>query len=107
MIAKIILVPISIPFWCLGACIWLFLQLLRLCLMPCFFPIFIQVMAYSATSALKSGNAKKGAEDAKKTAGCAFSMIWGWWRLLSWVRSPFGFFYLFLAFHTFTPARAP
>lgn len=35
MLAKIFLVPLSIPIWMLGACIWITLQLFRLMASPC------------------------------------------------------------------------
>ena len=35
ILAKIFLVPLSIAFWVLGACIWIALQLFRLAASPC------------------------------------------------------------------------
>jgi hypothetical protein len=52
------------------------------------FPIFVQVMVLTAQKAAKdvaSGkSAKEASANSRKTAGCGFNMVWGWFRLKSW-----------------------
>lgn len=79
LLMKLFLIPVALFVWAYGIIVWLLLQLMRLVLLPCLGPLFVQTLALSAMT-----NDRQAVQE---QAGCGIAIVKWWVLTYMWVLS--------------------
>ncbi|KAG8466344.1 hypothetical protein KFE25_002100 [Diacronema lutheri] len=74
---KLVLIPLALLVWAYGLLVWLVLNLVRVLLLPCIGPLFVQLMAMAALA--------KDRQALEEGAGCGYAVAKWWVLTYTWV----------------------